>query len=110
MSTKTPDQICRDAGMDLYHTGGGCMAWRMGLPNNCYILATDPEDAYTPSDDCTHVAVGFYSDDDGECLPHPLLALFPMSPNCGHECPVGDIPVDKLAEVLGAFAASQVPV
>jgi hypothetical protein len=47
-------------------TGGGCMAWLIELPNNRYILVTDPDDADVPDPHTTTVGCNSY-DADGQC-------------------------------------------
>lgn len=45
-----------------YHTGGGCMAWRIEMSNGWHILVTSPNDACLPEPRDRRVGVGMYGD------------------------------------------------
>lgn len=71
-----------EAGFDVYHTGGGCLAWHKQLPNNRYILITDMDSGLlvdpTIEGDCYFV--GLY-DEDADCeekvseMPNAIQAI-----------------------------------
>jgi len=53
-------------GFDAWETGGGCMAWRMDLDGDRYLMVTD-EDGFTlPDCPDAPVLVGMYKGEDGE--------------------------------------------
>jgi hypothetical protein len=52
------------AGFWIWHTGGGCTAWRLDGPlEDQYVMVTG-EDAYVPESDDESISVGYYQDGD----------------------------------------------
>jgi hypothetical protein len=54
--------------LEVWHTGGGCMAYQLMLPDGGYLMITAMDEAELPADDARSVAVGRY-DSDGQCVP-----------------------------------------
>jgi hypothetical protein len=60
-------------GFAVYHTGGGCTAWRRELPDGRYMLLTDVEDGLTHVfSDGEAILLGLY-DEEGENISYSEL-------------------------------------
>lgn len=53
-------------GFEIYHTGGGCMAWRKESSDGSYYLITDESGCYLPEDDDRPFILGRYKNDEDE--------------------------------------------
>lgn len=71
------------AGFEKYHTGGGCMAYMMDLPNGCYVLVSS--DLSLPETYDEECSAGLHHE-DGDVSPLPnmtareALAFFSTDP------------------------------
>jgi hypothetical protein len=60
-----PGKVLMAAGFTVYHTGGGCLAWRKDYPGKVYVLLTDDVDgANLNLDESDDWLIGIYRDDD----------------------------------------------
>lgn len=51
--------------MTDYHTGGGCMAWKIALPDGTHLLLTGEDGSLCPDTRDTSALIGHYHDADG---------------------------------------------
>ena len=65
----------KEYGFSIYHTGGGCTAWRLDLPDRRYLLLTDSEGGAGSTHlfkDGDPIMLGLY-EDDGEPIAYSEL-------------------------------------
>ena len=97
------EQGLNDAGFYINHTGGGCTAWRVDLPNDHYLMVTD--DASHELTVGGEHAIGVYSP-DGECVAFFIGSSLPNAVNDDRR--YGKV-LDFLKSADGAVLYWQVP-
>ena len=71
----TPEgQALTSAGFVVFHTGGGCLAWRKPLENGGEILITDDEGFGLPVNGDGTVGIGVYDADGQATAEYPQFA------------------------------------